>query len=302
MLKKNRINLGLGFVLTTAMIAVFACNSSTETASATDSTQAKNNATASEDYSDSTAPDNWTRVSIKTTVGDMVLALNPEQKKHSENFIKLVNQGFYNGVLFHRVIKDFMVQSGDPKSKGAAPNVQLGDGGPGYTVPNEIKSEFRHFRGALSAARQSDEMNPMKNSSGSQFFIVTGTQVGEAQYKQALETIAFEIFRKDPANAETVRNGQIMSQSGNMAGLRAIELQVQERMKPIIDKLYAEIPEMDKKRYANWGGAPNLDNNYTVFGKLVSGYHVLSAIESQPTNMQDRPTRDISIIEARVLK
>jgi cyclophilin family peptidyl-prolyl cis-trans isomerase len=128
------------------------------------------------------------------------------------------------------------------------------------------------------------------------------TKVAEAQFKQALETIAFDIFRTDPANAETVRNGQIMSQSGNMAGLRAIELQVQERMKPIIDKLYAEIPEIDKKRYANWGGAPNLDNNYTVFGKLVSGYHVLSAIESQPTNMQDRPTRDISIIEAKVLK
>jgi cyclophilin family peptidyl-prolyl cis-trans isomerase len=232
----------------------------------------------------------------------MVLALNPEQKQHSENFIKLVNQGFYNGVLFHRVIKDFMVQTGDPKSKGAAPTAQLGDGGPGYTVPNEIKSEHKHFRGALSAARQSDEMNPMKNSSGSQFFIVTGTKVAEAQFKQALETIAFDIFRTDPANAETVRNGQIMSQSGNMAGLRAIELQVQERMKPIIDKLYAEIPEIDKKRYANWGGAPNLDNNYTVFGKLVSGYHVLSAIESQPTNMQDRPTRDISIIEAKVLK
>jgi cyclophilin family peptidyl-prolyl cis-trans isomerase len=231
----------------------------------------------------------------------MVLALNPEQKQHSENFIKLVNSGFYNGVLFHRVIKDFMVQSGDPKSKGAAPTAQLGDGGPGYTVPSEIKSEYRHFRGALSAARQSDDINPMKNSSGSQFFIVTGTKVPEAQYKQALETIAFELFRKDPANAETVRNGQIMSQSGNMAGLRAIELEVKEKMNPIIEKLYAEIPDIDKKRYANWGGAPNLDNNYTVFGKLISGYHVLSAIENQPTNMQDRPTRDIAIIEAKVL-
>ncbi|MCX8484284.1 MAG: peptidylprolyl isomerase [Bacteroidia bacterium] len=283
-----------------ALLCLSACNNGSDSKS-TDSATATAQQSTGPDYSDSTAPENWTRVSIKTTVGDMVLALNPEQKQHSENFIKLVNSGFYNGVLFHRVIKDFMVQSGDPKSKGAAPTAQLGDGGPGYTVPSEIKSEYRHFRGALSAARQSDDINPMKNSSGSQFFIVTGTKVPEAQYKQALETIAFELFRKDPANAETVRNGQIMSQSGNMAGLRAIELEVKEKMNPIIEKLYAEIPDIDKKRYANWGGAPNLDNNYTVFGKLISGYHVLSAIENQPTNMQDRPTRDIAIIEAKVL-
>jgi peptidylprolyl isomerase len=301
MLKKTLKFLPVAMIIAGALAPNTACNSNSKSTQS-DSATATVPTNGGEDYSDSTAPENWTRVSIKTTVGDMVLALNPEQKQHSENFIKLVNQGFYNGVLFHRVIKDFMVQTGDPKSKGAAPTAQLGDGGPGYTVPNEIKSEYKHFRGALSAARQSDEMNPMKNSSGSQFFIVTGTKVAEAQFKQALETIAFDIFRTDPANAETVRNGQIMSQSGNMAGLRAIELQVQERMKPIIDKLYAEIPEIDKKRYANWGGAPNLDNNYTVFGKLVSGYHVLSAIESQPTNMQDRPTRDISIIEAKVLK
>jgi cyclophilin family peptidyl-prolyl cis-trans isomerase len=301
MLKKTLKFLPVAMIMAGALAPNTACNSNSKSTQSDSATVAVPT-NGGEDYSDSTAPENWTRVSIKTTVGDMVLALNPEQKQHSENFIKLVNQGFYNGVLFHRVIKDFMVQTGDPKSKGAAPTAQLGDGGPGYTVPNEIKSEYKHFRGALSAARQSDEMNPMKNSSGSQFFIVTGTKVAEAQFKQALETIAFDIFRTDPANAETVRNGQIMSQSGNMAGLRAIELQVQERMKPIIDKLYAEIPEIDKKRYANWGGAPNLDNNYTVFGKLVSGYHVLSAIESQPTNMQDRPTRDISIIEAKVLK
>lgn len=301
MLKKTLKFLPVAMIMAAALVPYTACNTENKSAH-TDSATTTPAAQSGEDFSDSTAPADWVRVSVKTTVGDMVLALNPAQKQHTENFIKLVNQGFYNGVLFHRVIKDFMVQSGDPKSKGAAPNVQLGDGGPGYTVPNEIKSEYRHFRGALSAARQSDELNPMKNSSGSQFFIVTGTQVSEAQYKMALETIAFDQFRKDPANAEMVRNGQIMSQSGNMAGLRAIELQVKERMNPIIEKLYAEIPEIDKKRYANWGGAPNLDNNYTVFGKLVSGYHVLSAIENQPTNMQDRPTRDISIIEAKVLK
>lgn len=294
------------FILSIIAFSISACTPSANDSqkNTNDSLNAQTSATqnSGEDMSDSTAPANWTRVLMKTTVGDMVIALNPEQKQHSDNFIKLVNSGFYKGILFHRVIKDFMIQTGDPKSKNASPTAALGDGGPGYTVPNEIKSNLRHFRGALSAARQSDDMNPMKNSSGSQFFVVTGTKVAEAQHKQALETMAFDQFRSDPANAETVRNGQMLSQSGNMAALKQLELQVQEKMMPIIDKLYSEIPEIDKKRYAQWGGAPNLDNNYTVFGKLISGYNVLSAIENQPTSAQDRPTRDIIIIDAQVMK
>jgi cyclophilin family peptidyl-prolyl cis-trans isomerase len=301
MLKKTLKFLPVAMIMAGALVPYTSCNSGSKTTHS-DSTNATTQQPTGEDYSDTTAPENWVRVTLKTTVGDMVLALNPEQKQHTENFIKLVNSGFYNGILFHRVIKDFMVQTGDPKSKNASPTAALGDGGPGYTVPNEIKSDLCHFRGALSAARQSNDVNPQKNSSGSQFFIVTGTKVSEAQMKQALETRAFEIFRTDPANAETVRNAQIMSQSGNMAALRSIELEVQEKMKPLVEKLFAEIPEINKKRYAQWGGAPNLDNDYTVFGKLVSGYHVLSNIENQPTNMQDRPTRDILIIEATVLK
>lgn len=290
-----------------ALFALAACNSTTKKNTG-DSTPIQNeispsNASATgEDFSDSIAPKDWVRVAINTTLGPMVVALNPLQKQHTNNFISLVNKGFYNGILFHRVIKDFMIQTGDPKSKNAAANASLGDGGPGYTVPSEIKSNLKHFRGAISAARQSDDMNPMKNSSGSQFFIVTGTQVAENQYKQALEQLAFEMFRKDPENAETVRKAQMMSQSGNMAALREIELQVQEKMKPLINKLYSDVPKTDIQRYAQWGGAPNLDNNYTVYGKLVSGYNVLSAIENQPTNQQDRPTQDIVIIEAKVLK
>ena len=278
------------------MLAFASCNNTSET-NVVDS--AKNLVDFdSLDYSDSVAPKEWPRVVLKTTAGDLTLALNPEQKQHTENFLKLVKSKYYNGHLFHRVIKDFMIQSGDPKSINAGPTAMLGDGGPNYVVPSEIKPNLYHFKGALAAARQSDDVNPMKNSSGSQFFIVTGTLLDEMRLKQALEAQAFESFKKDPANQETILKGQALSQARNMAALQELEQDVQKRMQPIIEKLYAEIPSEVKQRYAHWGGSPSLDNNYTVFGKLVSGYHVLSAIENEPTGSADRPKKDVKIIEA----
>ena len=116
--------------------------------------------------------------------------------------------------------------------------------------------------------------------------------------KQALEAQAFENFKKDPANQETILKGQALSQAGNMAALQELEQDVQKRMQPIIEKLYGEMPSEVKQRYAHWGGSASLDNNYTVFGKLVSGYHVLSAIENEPTTNADRPKKDVKIIEA----
>lgn len=113
-------------------------------------------------------------VNISTSYGDMVVKLYNETPKHRDNFLKLVKEGFYNDLLFHRVIKNFMIQGGDPQSKGAAANVQLGAGGPGYTVPAEFNRALIHKKGALSAARQGDQVNPTKASSGSQFYVVQG--------------------------------------------------------------------------------------------------------------------------------
>ena len=113
-----------------------------------------------------------TVVLLKTTMGDMKLKLYNETPLHRDNFIKLVNEKFYDGVLFHRVIKDFMIQTGDPDSKNAPAEKRLGMGGPGYTIPAEILSQFKHKKGALAAARMGDQMNPKKESSGSQFYIV----------------------------------------------------------------------------------------------------------------------------------
>lgn len=114
------------------------------------------------------------RVLISTPYGDITLELYNETPLHRDNFLKLAREGFYDGTLFHRVINAFMIQGGDPHSRDASPGEQLGVGGPGYTIPAEFVESFYHAKGALAAARQGDQVNPRKESSGSQFYIVQG--------------------------------------------------------------------------------------------------------------------------------
>ncbi len=115
-----------------------------------------------------------TKILIETTLGDITVELYNETEYHKNNFIKLVKDKYYDGILFHRVIKDFMVQTGDPESKTANSEKTLGSGGPGYTLPAEIVPKYYHKKGALSAARTGDGGNPTRRSSGSQFYLVTG--------------------------------------------------------------------------------------------------------------------------------
>lgn len=258
--------------------------------------------TNGKDWSDSTAPSSWTRVEIVTSVGKMIVALNPAQKLHHDNFVKLVNSKFYDGVLFHRVIKNFMIQTGDPKSKLAKPGAMLGDGDPGYTVPSEIKDTLYHFRGALSAARQPDQVNPTKRSSGSQFFIVSGTTYTVNDLRMAMGNSVLQDFIANPANAEYNRRGEYYAQMGNEEALQQLQQEVTQLCKPKLDELFSKIPADVKNRYINWGGTPHLDKQYTVFGKLISGYHVLNTIESTVTDEKDRPETDIKIISARLIR
>ncbi|NCA85344.1 MAG: peptidylprolyl isomerase [Clostridia bacterium] len=132
------------------------------------------------------------KVKLSTKYGDMTLLLYDETPQHRDNFLKLVREGYYNGTLFHRVIRDFMIQGGDPDSKGAAPGQRLGSGGPGYTIPAEFNPAFIHKKGALSAARQGDQTNPQRRSSGSQFYIVQGRKTDAAELNNvAQQTGAF---------------------------------------------------------------------------------------------------------------
>ena len=170
----------LSFILTVLFCLFMASCCSTKTSEApaertdevTGATQTTDNQT--DNQLTTRNMENLTKVLIKTSEGDITIALYDNTPKHKENFLKLVKDGFYNGVLFHRIIQGFMIQTGDPESKGAPAGKMLGNGGPGYTIPAEFKPENYHKRGAVAAARQGDQVNPTKASSGSQFYIVDG--------------------------------------------------------------------------------------------------------------------------------
>lgn len=249
--------------------------------------------------------DKETLVKIETTVGDIKVKLYNETPKHRDNFIKLVKDGMYEGTLFHRVIKDFMIQAGDPDSKNAPKGKMLGAGDVGYTIPAEfVYPKFFHKKGALSAARQGDNVNPKKESSGCQFYIVTGkvyndstllsmeSQMNENKINVIFNTLAQkhmkEIYKMRKANDED--------------GLYDLQ-----------EKLFAEAQEMAAKQpefhftpeqieaYTTVGGTPHLDGEYTVFGEIVEGMDVVDKIQQVKTDRSDRPEEDVKIIKATIL-
>ena len=166
------------------------------------------------------------RVTINTAEGDIVIRLYDETPLHRDNFIKLANNGFYNGTLFHRVIKGFMIQGGDPDSKAADKTTRLGTGGPGYTIPAEIDStRFYHKRGALCAARTADEVNPERQSSGSQFYIVYGKRYNDNELTQIEQQMRMQQEQAVFNNLANKNRAQIISLRKNrdQAGLHALQ-------------------------------------------------------------------------------
>ncbi len=202
-------------------------------------------------------------VKIETTLGTIKVRLYDETPQHRDNFLKLVKESFYDDVLFHRVIKDFMIQAGDPESKTADSTVRLGAGGLGYTIPAEIKfPELYHKRGALAAARLGDMANPERASSACQFYLVQGKCFTDRE----LDDIEHRL---------------------NMI-LRSAE--------PF------KYSEAQRRQYKTFGGTPHLDGQYTVFGEIVEGFEVLDKISAVSTANGDRPVEDVKIIRAKVVK
>jgi len=189
------------------------------------------------------------KVLMTTTQGKIELMLYDNTPQHRDNFVKLAKKHFYDGTLFHRVIPNFMIQRGDPKSNAAAEGAMRGDGDLGYRVPAEIKPENIHKRGSLAGARDG---NPEKASSSCQFYITVGKKYTEEQLQ-----------------AMSRRNGM-------------------------------KYTEEQKEIYKNIGGAPHLDNGYTVFGEVTKGMEVVDKIVAQPRNKMDRPNEDQRMIKVRV--
>lgn len=247
----------------------------------------------------SCAQDNSSLVLVETDFGNITLKLYEETPKHRDNFLKLVEEGFYDGTLFHRVIDGFMIQGGDPDSKNAPAGVQLGTGGPGYTVDAEIEyPKFFHKKGALAAARQSDHVNPEKKSSGSQFYIVQG-EVLEEENIERLETM------KNQQQQQTVFMKYItpfrtqleeFQATGDREGFEKLINQLREDAeKEIAELLPYKLTKEEIEAYTTIGGTPQLDGEYTVFGEVVEGLDVINKIASVEKNHADRPLTDVAI-------
>ena len=248
-----------------------------------------------------------TIVVMDTTLGEIKLKLYNETPKHRDNFIKLAKEGQYEGLLFHRVIKDFMIQGGDVTSKDAPMNKQLGAGDLGYTVPAEFKyPTYFHKKGALCAARTGDEVNPERASSASQFYIVTGKKYSESELnqmeKQLDSRLKQEIFNR--LQTENRTNIMELYRSGNKEELAILrdtligktELEAEKR------KGEAKIPAEIRETYKTIGGVPFLDNQYTVYGEVIEGIEVVDAIQQVKTNKQDRPTENVIIKSVKIME
>lgn len=249
--------------------------------------------------------ENQTIVKFETNVGDFTVALYNETPKHKENFIKLVKEGMYDSTLFHRVIKQFMVQAGDPKSKNASDTATLGAGDVGYTIPAEFNNELFHKKGALAAARQGDEVNPEKASSGCQFYIVTGRKFTEPKLldmenqinEQREENIFNSLAQKHMKEIYKMRK------AGDNKGL--LELQDTLESQASAMAMEEEPFKFTKKQidaYTTIGGTPHLDGAYTVFGEVIEGMETIEKIENSKTGRADRPTNDIRILKATVVE
>lgn len=246
------------------------------------------------------------KVLIKTSLGDITVRLYDETPLHRDNFIKLSSEGYYDGTLFHRVIKNFMIQGGDPDSKNATPTQQLGTGGPNYTIPAEfVCPQYFHKKGALAAARQSDQVNPEKKSSGSQFYIVTGevysagklTQMEKQMEQKQLQSI-FDAMVVE--NREKILQ---MRRNRDQAGLMAMQEQLQKDTMAKAKELgKPKFTDEQREAYTTVGGTPFLDNEYTVFGEVVEGIEIIDAIQNVATGTADRPKENVVMIEVKVIE
>ena len=245
-----------------------------------------------------------TCVLIETTLGNIKIKLYDETPLHRDNFIQLVENGFYDDLQFHRIIKNFMIQGGDPNSKNAPENAQLGAGGPGYTIPAEfVYPKLFHKRGALSAARQGDQVNPKKESSGSQFYIVWGNTLSEAELNNMDSNLLNKEMQAVFNDLAKERQTEIQALYSNNdeAGLKKLQEELIKLTESKVDSSNAKLTPEQREIYTTIGGTPFLDNDYTVFGEVIEGLDIVDKIQSVETNPGDRPKSPITM-KMKVIK
>jgi peptidylprolyl isomerase len=239
---------------------------------------------------------------ISTEMGDMKIKLYEETPLHKANFLKLVKQKLYDSLLFHRVINNFMIQGGDPESKRSNDTAMLGMCDVGYWIPAEINKKIYHKKGMLAAAREGDDVNPKKESSGCQFYIVMGKIHDPAALEKAELRVNKSIITK--INYTVAYGGK--SEALKNKFMKLLYENKEDSMKyyagkledPVSVKEYAKTPHYtftkeQQKVYETIGGTPHLDNGYTIFGEVIEGLEVIDKIAAVKTDKRDRPLKNI---------
>lgn len=236
-------------------------------------------------------------VEISTQFGKIKLLLYNETPLHRDNFLKLTKEKYFDGTLFHRVIKNFMIQGGDPDSKNAPADSLLGNGGPAYTIPAEIVyPAIFHKRGVLAAARESDQVNPTKASSGSQFYIVWGKvftqkQLDSLEQKRNANKQLKILTRLSAGHKAQFINWMQTNNTAKVDSLR--QILVQQSIAEAAATPDFHFTAAQRTVYTTLGGTPHLDGNYTVFGEVISGLEVVDKIQQVNTDKNDRPKQNI---------
>jgi peptidyl-prolyl cis-trans isomerase B (cyclophilin B) len=218
---------------------------------------------------------------------------------HRDNFIKLVNTGFYDGISFHRVIKDFMIQAGDPATRTGLTKEQL-DTLDNYTIAAEFRKEYYHKKGAVAAARQGNDVNPAMRSSGTQFYIVQGIKYTDNDLVTAESRINSNI--KQGLFARLIKE---TADSARLAGIALQDSEIQERASmKMFDYLTRngdyKFSESQINDYKTIGGAPRLDGTYTVFGEVIEGLEIVDKIAAVKTDQTDKPESDVRILKMKI--
>lgn len=237
------------------------------------------------------------RVTIQTNFGDIEVRLYEETPRHRDNFLKLAKDGYYEGILFHRVIPHFMIQAGDPDSKRAKAGEALGGNSIDYLIDAEIRPEFFHKKGVLAAAREGDEVNPLKKSSGSHFYLVQGKVFRPSELDSLVVQINDRrrqtiLNRLKKEREVELRAYELMKDQEN---LNLIEQEIKDQLSRLFEKEKLTLTEAQRKAYTTVGGVPHLDGDYTVFGEVVEGQDVVDRIAALKRDERDRPLKDVVI-------
>ena len=250
---------------------------------------------------------NSTKVLIETNLGNIKVLLYNETPLHRDNFLKLVQQHYYDSLLFHRCIQNFMIQGGDPDSKYAPSDYLLGEGGPNYTVPAEFNSSLYHKKGALAAARDSDLDNPSQASSASQFYIVQGRVFTDSllrtnQAKRITKMRLFNEIINRPEHKTYLEKYKAFAKAKNNDSIKVIYDYFNQKVdKEFETAVLYKFTEEQIKTYSTIGGTPHLDLSYSVFGEVIEGLDIIDKIAAQKTDSNNRPLNEVRIIKMSII-